>query len=101
MCRRPGPADAKVGFGGSRSFAVALSAVAALVLAAGAGAATRTPAQASTSLSGLEVGVLAQINAVRAEHHLARLRLSPTLSAAASQHSREMAADGYFSHDSA
>jgi uncharacterized protein YkwD len=45
--------------------------------------------------------VLADINALRKEHGLAPLRLSASLSAAARQHSSEMAARGYFSHDSA
>jgi uncharacterized protein YkwD len=78
-----------------------LSAVAALSGAAGAAASSSQPARARTSLSGLELGVLAQINTIRADHHLPRLRFSPILSDAARQHSQEMAADGYFSHDSA
>jgi uncharacterized protein YkwD len=49
----------------------------------------------------LEQDVLASINALRSEHGLAPLRLSTALSAAARQHSNEMAARGYFSHDSA
>jgi len=49
----------------------------------------------------LESRVLVDINRVRAEHGLAPLRLSTRLSAAASQHSREMARVGYFSHSSA
>jgi uncharacterized protein YkwD len=88
-------------FGGSRTLAALVAAAAALVCAAGADASTTKPARARTALSGLETGVLAQINDVRAEHHLARLHFSPILSAAARQHSQEMAADGYFSHDSA
>ena len=48
----------------------------------------------------LERGVLADINAYREQHHLHALRLSPHLTAAARQHSEEMALDGYFGHDS-
>jgi len=49
----------------------------------------------------LESGVLAETNALRRSHGLAPLRLSPALSAAARQHSAEMASCGYFSHSSA
>ena len=45
--------------------------------------------------------VLAEINAVRAQHGLRALRLVHPLSAAAGQHSSEMGVRGYFSHDSA
>jgi uncharacterized protein YkwD len=57
----------------------------------------RAPAVALTSL---EFGVLADINAFRAAHHLHALSLSTELTSAARQHSREMAADGYFAHNS-
>lgn len=59
------------------------------------------PARAATALRALESRVLVDINRVRAQHGLAPLRLSSKLSAAASQHSREMARVGYFSHSSA
>ena len=52
-------------------------------------------------MSTLEQGVLADINSLRAQHGLAPLRISSRLSSAARQHSAEMAARGYFSHDSA
>jgi len=68
------------------------------VAASPAGASSQRPA---ASLSTLEQGVLADINALRQQHDLAPLRLSSSLSAAARQHSSEMAARGYFSHDSA
>ena len=55
----------------------------------------------ASSMRTLEAGVLTQINALRASHHLAPLRLSEKLGAAARQHSTEMAARGYFSHSSA
>jgi uncharacterized protein YkwD len=68
------------------------------VVASPAGAAADQPAAAMQSL---EQAVLANINALRRQHGLAPLRLSPALSAAARQHSNEMADRGYFSHDSA
>ena len=52
-------------------------------------------------LSSLESQLLGQINAMRARHGLRRLRLSPGLTAAASQHSASMAQKGYFAHESA
>jgi uncharacterized protein YkwD len=48
-----------------------------------------------------ETQVLAQVNAVRAQHGLGALRLSAQLGAAAAQHSTQMARLGYFSHNSA
>jgi uncharacterized protein YkwD len=51
-------------------------------------------------MAGLEAGVLQQLNAVRADHGLSALRTNAKLAAAASQHSREMADDGYFDHNS-
>lgn len=63
---------------------------------AGAGVSRRL-----ASVQALESGVLVEINDVRQEHGLAALHLSPKLSAAARQHSVEMATRGYFSHDSA
>jgi uncharacterized protein YkwD len=68
------------------------------VVASPAGATADRPASA---LSTLEQGVLVDINALRRQHGLTALRLSSRLSAAARQHSSEMAARGYFSHDSA
>jgi uncharacterized protein YkwD len=78
--------------------ALALAAVGLWVVASPAGATAHRPA---TSLSSLERGVLADLNALRRQHGLAPLRVSARLSAAARQHSAEMAARGYFSHDSA
>ena len=51
-------------------------------------------------LTSLESSVLADLNAVRAAHGLVPLRLSPSLTAAASSHCRQMVADGFFAHDS-
>jgi uncharacterized protein YkwD len=68
-------------------------------------AALATPAAARTQhrsvvLNTLSRGVLTQVNAVRRSHGLAPLHISAALTAAAAQHSREMAADGYFAHES-
>jgi uncharacterized protein YkwD len=81
-----------------RFVALMLTAVGLWVVASPAGATSQRP---TTALSTLEQGVLADINALRREHHLAPLRVSSRLSAAARQHSSEMAARGYFSHSSA
>ena len=81
-----------------RFLALAAAAVGLWVAASPAGASSQRPA---ASLSTLEQGVLADINTLRKQHGLAPLRLSASLSAAARQHSGEMAARGYFSHDSA
>jgi uncharacterized protein YkwD len=72
------------------------------VVAAGiaASAAVAAPRQPAVSLSQLESGVLADINAFRAANHLPTLRLSTSLSAAARNHSQQMEADGYFAHNS-
>jgi uncharacterized protein YkwD len=82
----------------ARLFAFLVAALGLWVVASPAGASSQRPA---TSLSTLEQGVLADINALRKEHGLGPLRLSANLSAAARQHSSEMAARGYFSHSSA
>jgi uncharacterized protein YkwD len=78
--------------------ALAITAFSLWIVASPAGATANRPA---TALSTLEQGVLADINSLRAEHGLAPLRISSRLSSAARQHSAEMAARGYFSHDSA
>jgi uncharacterized protein YkwD len=86
---------------GSRSIrlvALAITVVGLWVAASPAGATADRP---TASLSSLEQGVLADINALRKQHGLAPLRISARLSAAARQHSQEMAARGYFSHNSA
>ena len=55
----------------------------------------------TSALRTLEQDVLSNINALRSEHGLAPLRFSTRLSAAATAHSKDMAARGYFSHTSA
>jgi len=70
---------------------------AATLLAPAAGAA---PRRAHVALTPLESGVLVDINDFRRSHHLQPLRLSPSLSAAAREHTVQMAQDGYFAHES-
>jgi len=82
----------------ARIFALAISSFCLAIVASPAGATADRPA---TALGALEQGVLADINALRAQHGLGPLRLSSRLSAAARQHSSEMASRGYFSHNSA
>jgi uncharacterized protein YkwD len=82
--------------------AAAALAFACLALAL-AGVATASPAhraRGGVALSSLEHGVLVDINAIRTEHHLAPLRLSAPLTVSAREHSQEMAAHGYFAHES-
>jgi uncharacterized protein YkwD len=57
-------------------------------------------AQREQAVAALDAGVLGRLNAIRVAHGLRPLRLNPRLSAAAAFHSHELAADGYFSHDS-
>jgi uncharacterized protein YkwD len=81
-----------------RGIALTLVTLAAALLASSAVAA---PAKPAGGLSSLESGVLIQLNQLRAKHGLAALRISPKLTAAAREHSQQMAADGYFAHESA
>ncbi len=53
------------------------------------------------ALSSLEHAILADANAYRRRHGLSAVQPSALLTAAARQHSQEMAADGYFDHSSA
>jgi uncharacterized protein YkwD len=80
------------------SFGIAGLAALAAVLTSAALAAPRSHA---ATLSQLESSVLVDINAFRAQHGLAKLRLNPQLTAAARGHSQQMAQDGYFAHESA
>jgi len=77
--------------------ALALACLFALValLAPGTSGAT-----GSKSAAALDTSVLTQLNAIRVQHHLVPLTLSPQLSAAAAEHTRDMLADGYFGHNS-
>ncbi len=78
----------------------ALCAVAAFAVAS-ADAAHSTRAAAKSASAAVDIGILGRLNQIRAAHHLAPLRLSPNLSAAARLHSRDMLHHGYFAHTSA
>jgi uncharacterized protein YkwD len=80
--------------------AIGLAVVVAALLAGSALAAPAKPSSQASSLSSLESGVLSDINAVRESHGLAPLRFSDALASAARLHSQEMAAAGFFSHNS-
>src|SRR5437879_490269 len=80
----------------ARMLALVLAVVGLSVAPAGA----KTDGSAAP-LRSLERGVLDNINNLRVEHGLPRLRLSSGLAAAARQHTTEMADRGYFSHSSA
>jgi uncharacterized protein YkwD len=96
MARRRLCADGERVASGGRRIWVALACIAALVAVAAPAALSAS----TTSMTGLESGVLQQLNAVRADHGLPALRSNAKLAAAADQHSREMADDGYFDHNS-
>jgi uncharacterized protein YkwD len=64
-------------------------------------AATAAPQRSGAALSPLESGVLVDINAFRRAHHLTPLKLNTRLTAAAEEHTQQMAQDGYFAHNSA
>ncbi len=84
--------------------AVAALAAACVSLLLGVTTAAASPTQpraSAASLTVLEQGVLADINAFRAQHKLAPLSLSAPLTTSAREHSQEMAAQGYFAHESA
>ncbi len=88
--------------GTSRRIAVALAAACLSLVLVGAAVASPTqPRRPAASLSSLEQGVLADINAFRTQHKLAPLRLSAPLTTAAREHTQQMADQGYFAHESA
>jgi uncharacterized protein YkwD len=76
-------------------------AVGALVAALAAQSAPAAPHRPAVALTQLEQGVLADINAFRVANHLPALTLSPSLTAAARNHSEQMESSGYFAHSSA
>ncbi len=90
----------------SRAGKFGILAAAAACIGALAGPAAATDSQPLhrvsqiSAVNSLEPQVLAQVNELRTSRGLVALRLSPSLSAAANQHSLEMARDGYFAHDS-
>jgi uncharacterized protein YkwD len=73
----------------------------AATLAVAVSPAPAAPRAVTVRSQTLTAAVVGQINVVRRAHGLAALRVSSQLSAAAAQHSGEMARIGYFSHDSA
>jgi uncharacterized protein YkwD len=90
------------GGNGKAILAAAAALVAALFAAlAGSADAPSATTRPAVSLDALSQSVLADVNAVRKSHGLVALRLSATLTAAAAQHSNEMARVGYFAHESA
>ena len=62
--------------------------------------AARAATGSRSTATALEVGILVELNDVRAAHGLRPLKLSSALTAAARQHTFEMLADGYFEHES-
>ena len=88
-------------FSGKAATLLATAATAtALALVPAAPASQATPVAQSLAMQALQTGILQELNTLRASHHLKPLVLSPQLSAAATVHDKEMAAKGYFSHDS-
>jgi uncharacterized protein YkwD len=69
-----------------------------MLLASPAGALTTRPADGVRPA--LAAGVLTKLNAIRVSHGLVPLVVDTQLTAAALEHSKEMLARGYFSHDS-
>jgi uncharacterized protein YkwD len=85
--------------GGKRALALAAALVASLVVVA-----TAAPApgggRAMQAANRLESDVLTRLNAIRAEHGLAPLRMNVKLRAAADAHSAAMGRHGFFAHES-
>jgi uncharacterized protein YkwD len=86
--------------GGAAKALVCLS-IAAVAAFAGSTGASSAQSKRAASVTSVSRGVLAEVNTLRRSHGLAPLRLSASLTAAAMQHSREMAGKGYFAHESA
>jgi len=82
---------------GSLALAAAVLTLSAATLPASAAHPVRSQKAQDASLAS---EVLSELNGIRLQHDLAPLQASPALRAAAAQHSREMAVDGYFSHNS-
>lgn len=78
-----------------------IATIAAAVFAAIALTASAAPAGVAGSFSPFDSSLLGAINAARAAHGAASLRLSAPLTHAADLHSAEMARVGYFGHASA
>ena len=84
--------------GGARWIAALAAFVAVLVVSPSVSAGS---SRGVTRVSSLDTALIAQVNAFRVAHGLVPLRVSPSLRAAATVHSTQMARRGYFSHDSA
>jgi uncharacterized protein YkwD len=93
-------ADAS-GMSGGKWKPLVVACVAAFAALAGSASAPSAPTRPAVALNALSHDVLLSVNAVRNSHGLASLRLSSALTAAAVQHSTEMARVGYFAHESA
>jgi uncharacterized protein YkwD len=78
-----------------RRLAVICSMLGLLLVASAVALASRTRENVA-----FDTSVLTLLNAIRIDHALAPLAVSPELSAAAEQHSEDMIGQGYFSHDS-
>jgi uncharacterized protein YkwD len=85
---------------GGMAAARRIVALLAIALAASP-AALAAPSRPAVGMSTLERSVLVDINTLRAQHHLAKLRFSARLTTAARAHTQQMANDGYFAHESA
>jgi uncharacterized protein YkwD len=72
----------------------------ALALLCAAPAAPTAEAAQHATLTSLQSGVLARLNAIRVRHGLVPLKVNARLTAAAAEHSDQMAADGFFDHAS-
>ena len=83
-----------------RRIVLGVAAIAAVAAVATTGA-LASPRSHAATLSQLESSVLGDINAFRAQHGLAKLRLNTQLTTAARAHSQQMAQKGYFAHESA
>jgi len=70
------------------------------VLAAFAALALAPASARATSMTKPEKQMLALINHVRVQHHLAKLKMVKSLERASRAHSHEMVSRGYFSHSS-
>src|SRR5438045_896510 len=82
-----------------RGFVVVLALAAAVAVLAGPGAAP-SAASRPAYLSPMEWSVLRNVNWVRRTHGLRSLRPDPGLTAAAENHTRDMAQHFYYAHDS-
>jgi uncharacterized protein YkwD len=83
---------------GARTLAGLAALIAVLVVPPSVSAGSKSGV---TRVSRLDAALVVQVNAFRLAHGLLPLRVSPSLRAAATVHSTQMARRGYFSHDSA